>query len=428
LTVRVRLTALYTLLFVLCGGAVVAITYGMLAANLNALARAESKASMPAECQDVLINGTSDANLKQKCAYVYAAGLSRGKTVQRDATLSALLRESSLALGAGTVLSALLGWVVAGRALRPVQRITAAARAASEHDLTARVALSGPRDELRELADTFDIMLARLETSFEGQRRFIANASHELRTPLTVMRTTVDVVLGKPAPTPDELLRMGRDVRAAVNRAEALTDALLTLARTDRGLIRREPVDLATVVEDVTDSTGAGVVGAGSAGLASASAGLASAGLASASAGVASAGLASASAGVASAGAGDCRVHMALSPAPVSGDPVLLERLVANLLDNALRYNVPQGRVWLDTSTVDGQAVLVVRNTGPVVEPVDGLFEPFRRLRDRVGGDGFGLGLTIVASIAGAHGGTVAADPLGTGGLRVTVSLPYQPA
>lgn len=416
LTVRVRLTALYTLLFVLCGGAVVAITYGMLAANLNALARAESKASMPAECQDVLINGTSDANLKQKCAYVYAAGLSRGKTVQRDATLSALLRESSLALGAGTVLSALLGWVVAGRALRPVQRITAAARAASEHDLTARVALSGPRDELRELADTFDIMLARLETSFEGQRRFIANASHELRTPLTVMRTTVDVVLGKPAPTPDELLRMGRDVRAAVNRAEALTDALLTLARTDRGLIRREPVDLATVVEDVTDSTGAGVVGAGSAGLASASAGLASAGLASASA------------GVASAGAGDCRVHMALSPAPVSGDPVLLERLVANLLDNALRYNVPQGRVWLDTSTVDGQAVLVVRNTGPVVEPVDGLFEPFRRLRDRVGGDGFGLGLTIVASIAGAHGGTVAADPLGTGGLRVTVSLPYQPA
>jgi signal transduction histidine kinase len=220
-----------------------------------------------------------------------------GAQDQREATLAHLLRYSLLTLAVATLLAALAGWIVAGRVLRPVHQITKAARTASEHNLAARVSLSGPRDELRELADTFDTMLARLQAAFESQRRFIANAGHELRTPLTVMRATLDVVLAKPAPTPSELRRMGQDVRAAIDHAERLINALLTLARSDRGLTIHEPIDLATVAEDVVDSTDRG----------------------------------------------DRRLHASLEPAMTSGDPVLLERLVANLVDNALRYNVPTG-------------------------------------------------------------------------------------
>ena len=279
------------------------------------------------------------------------------------------------------------GWFVAGRVLRPVHRITAAARDASEHQLSTRVALTGPRDELRELADTFDAMLERLQAAFEGQRRFIANAGHELRTPLTVMRATVDVVLAKPAPTHDELVGMGQDIRAAVGHAEALIEALLTLARTDRGLAGREPLDLATVLEDAVDAAHSRPDASPT-----------------------------------------TRLHTSLMPAPTNGDPILLERLAANLYDNAVRYNVPGGDVWLSTGTVGGRAVLTVGNTGPVIaaESVEGLFEPFRRLRDRTGDGGFGLGLAIVASIAAAHGGEAEAGPLPGGGLSVTVSLPAQ--
>jgi signal transduction histidine kinase len=283
-----------------------------------------------------------------------------------------------------TVLAALAGWLVAGRVLRPVHRITAAARAASEHNLSGRVALTGPRDELRELADTFDDMLTRLDAAFGSQRRFIANASHELRTPLTVMRTTIDVVLAKPAPTPAELTAMAEDVRAAADHAEALIEALLTLARNERGLTVREPADLATVAEDVLDT----------------------------------------------ADLDGLLLRTSLTPAATSGDPVLLERLVANLVDNAVRYNVPGGEVTVLTSTVDSQAQLVVANTGPVIEPatVAGLFEPFRRLHDRTATDGVGLGLAIVASITAVHAGTVTATALPGGGLEVTVTVPNAPA
>jgi signal transduction histidine kinase len=224
-------------------------------------------------------------------------------------------------------------------------------------------------------------MLDRLQTAFEGQRRFIANAGHELRTPLTVMRTAVDVVLAKPEPTHDELLGMGRDVRAAVGHAQALIDALLTLARTDRGRFGREAVDLATVTEDAID---------------------------------------------AAAPAPAARLHTSLAPAPTRGDPILLEHLAANLVDNAVRYNVPGGAVWISTATVDDRVVLTVDNTGPVVAPeaVGKLFEPFRRLRERTGDGGFGLGLAIVASIATAHGGDAVAGARPGGGLSVTVSLP----
>jgi signal transduction histidine kinase len=261
-----------------------------------------------------------------------------------------------------------------------MESVTKMARELSAGDLSRRIALPGPNDEIKQLADTFDAMLARLEAAFDGQRRFIANASHELRTPLTVMRASVDVVLAKPAPTSGELVRMGRDVRGAVEQAEALIAALLTLASNERGLVVRQTVDLATVVEDVLDATDTG----------------------------------------------DRRVQVSLRPAPTTGDPILLERLAGNLLDNAVRYNTPGGNVWLATSTVNGLAVLTVANTGPVIAPVavDGLFEPFRRLHERTGGDGFGLGLAIIASIAAVHGGSVSAQPRPDGGLQVTVRLP----
>jgi len=303
-----------------------------------------------------------------------------GAQDQRKATLAHLLQYSLITLAVAALLAALAGWFVAGRILRPVHQITGAAREASEHNLSARVALRGPRDELRELADTFDTMLGRLQAAFESQGRFIANAGHELRTPLTVMRTTLDVVLAKPAPTTGELHRMGQDVRDAVDHAERLINALLILARNERGLTVHEPVDLATIAEDVLDSTDHG----------------------------------------------DRRLHTSLQPAMTTGEPVLLERLVANLVDNATRYNVPSGDLWLTTSTVDGQATLVVANTGPVIARHDlgVLFEPFQRLQGRTTSDGFGLGLPIVASITAVHHGTVTAEPRPGGGLTVTVTMP----
>jgi signal transduction histidine kinase len=236
---------------------------------------------------------------------------------------------------------------------------------------------------LRELADTFDIMLGRLQAAFESQGRFIANAGHELRTPLAVMRAALDVVLAKPAPTSDELCRMGQEVRVAVDQADWLINALLTLARNERGLNVHEPVDLATAVENVLDTTDRG----------------------------------------------DRRLHLSLKPAPTSGDPVLLERLVANLVDNAVRYNTGGGDVWLATSTDDGRVTVVVANTGPILErhELGMLFEPFQRPQGRTTGDGFGLGLAIVASITAVHRGTVTAEARPGGGLTVTVTMPDRP-
>ncbi|GIH16723.1 HAMP domain-containing sensor histidine kinase [Rugosimonospora africana] len=391
------MTLLYTLLFAICGTALVAITYGLLAANLprvteltldkTSVAKAgEGKDARPPDefleqCR-LILHGqpTDDANLRTKCQRAYDEGVIIGAKTQRDATLDSLLWQSGLSLAAATLLAAVAGWFVAGRVLRPVHRLTAAAQAASEHNLSARVALDGPRDELRELADTFDTMLDRLQRSFEGQRQFIANASHELRTPLTVLRTSVEVVLAKPHATEAELTGMARDVRAAVDHAEALIEALLTLARNDGGLAVSEPTDLATVAEDVLDVTNLH----------------------------------------------DRQAHLSLEPALTTGDPILLERLTANLVDNAVRYNLSGGDLWLATSTVDGHVRLDVSNHGPVVPPgaVGALFQPFRRLHDRTSKDGFGLGLAIVASIAHVHGGTVHAQPMATGGLHVTVTLP----
>jgi signal transduction histidine kinase len=336
---------------------------------------ASDLAAFAARCRSAEASVRPDSRILAKCASYFQQEGAQG---QRALTLSHLLQYSLITLAVVIALAAVLGWIFAGRALRPVQRITMAARAASEHDLSARVLPTGPRDELRELAETFDEMLGRLQAAFEGQQRFIANASHELRTPLAVMRATVDVVLDNPAATPGDLRAMGADIRAAVDHAEQLIGALLLLARNERGLTVREKVDLATVAEDVLDALG------------------------------------------------DHRVHASLEPAVVAGDPVLAERLVANLVDNALRYNRPDGEVWVSTRMVAGGGELVVANTGPLVDPADAgrIFQPFERLSDRTSQDGFGLGLAIVASIAAIHGGTAVARPRDEGGLSVTVTIP----
>ena len=390
LTVRARLTLLYTGLFAVCGAIVVAVSY-TLVAQLGAAGEGQQpasqgiSASFAAQCRSEQRSAHPDQDILVKCGSYLQQQAARylqqqGAQGQRDLTLSHLLQYSLVTLAAVVALAAVLGWVFSGRALRPVHRITAAARAASERNLSARVAPTGPRDELRELAETFNEMLGRLQAAFEGQQRFIANASHELRTPLAVMRATVDVVLGNPASTPGDLRAMAADIRAAVDHAEHLIGALLILARNERGLTVREELDLATAAEDVLDA----------------------------------------------AGLGDRRVHATLEPAVISGDPVLAERLIANLIDNAVRYNHAAGDIWISTRTTADTSQLTVANTGPVISPADvgRIFQPFQRLSDRTSHDGSGLGLAIVASIAAIHGGTATARPRDNGGLTVTVTIP----
>jgi signal transduction histidine kinase len=377
LTIRTRLTLLYTGLFAACGATVVAVSY-VLVARLEPEGQGrEAPASFLARCHSEQLRAQPNERVLAKCSAYFQL---QGAQHQRDLTLSHLLQYSLITLGVVIVLAAILGWIVGGRALRPVHTITAAARAASEHNLSARVALRGPRDELHELAETFDEMLDRLQAAFEGQKRFIASASHELRTPLAVMRATVDVVLDKPDSTPADLRCMAADIRAAVDHAEHLIGALLILARNERGLTVHEEVDLATVAEDVLDN----------------------------------------------ADLADRRLHTTLEPAVISGDPVLAERLVANLVDNAVRYNVASGDVWISTRTVAGSSQLSVANTGPVISSAeaDSVFQPFRRLDDRTSHEGFGLGLAIVASVAAVHGGTADARPRDDGGLSVTIAIP----
>jgi signal transduction histidine kinase len=381
LTLRVRLTLVYTSLFALCGAAIVIIAY-LLVPGVP-----QHEPDMSQQPTDFVRICSQPRELmseetKFKCQRAYEEGLQAGAASQQEKTVKLLLQYSAITFLVVTLLAALAGWIIAGRALRPVHHIIDAARNASQHNLSARVASSGPRDELRELADTFDDMLARLEAAFSSQRQFIANASHELRTPLTVMRTAVDVVLAKPAPALSELHGMGREVRAAVTDAEKLIDALLTLARNERGLSHTEPVDLATVAENALDDMDPG----------------------------------------------DREVQPSLQPAIVDGDAILLERLIVNLLDNALRYNDSCGRVWIYVESADSFARLTVANTGPAVPPESAaqLLEPFRRLNNRTTRDGFGLGLAIVSSIATVHHGTVNVHTRPGGGLSVEVILPLR--
>jgi signal transduction histidine kinase len=286
---------------------------------------------------------------------------------------------------ATTFLTFVIGWAMAGRSLRPLRRITARAKTLSERDLHEPIALSGPHDELRELADTFDEMLARLDRAFAGQRLFAANASHELRTPLTRIRTKLDVTLAKPDVTRSDLDEMGATIRGAIDRSAALIDSLLMLART-QGQIQHQAVAIDDIVRSVLDDLNEGVT------------------------------------------RGRVSVTMSLAPCTVSGDPVLVEHLVRNVLDNAITHNVDDGWVDVETET-NGSARFRVSNSGAVMSrsSTEALFLPLHRGdtdRTHALGAGSGLGLAIVKAVADAHRGWVIAEPLDEGGLAIEVALP----
>jgi signal transduction histidine kinase len=303
-----------------------------------------------------------------------------------NSDLHQLLIGSAFALAIMVVASMALGWLLAGRVLRPLQTITAAARELSASSLHERLALDGPNDELRELGDTFDGLLARLESSFESQRQFVANASHELRTPLTLERAILEVTLADPAASSATLRAACERVLAIGEQQERTIDALLTLARSERGLERRQPLRLDTLAGQALEERREEAARRG------------------------------------------LRLDSELEPAPTTGDGRLIERLIANLLDNAIRHNSPHGWVTVATAADAGAAVLTISNSGPVIMPEEltSLMQPFQRLgTERTGhGDGHGLGLSIVDAIATAHGASLAIQPQATGGLRVEVRFP----
>ena len=388
-TIRVRLTALYGGLFFVAGALLLSATYFLVAQRLE-------RVPITVSTQEPTVDKTiaklstgvrggetlflSDPVTKQQ----FIENLTTAQQEFREATMSSLLTQGAIALGGVGALAVGLGWLVAGRALRPVQQITATARRVADRSLHERIALDGPRDEFRELADTFDSMLARLDRAFDGQRRFVGNASHELRTPLAINRTLLEVALGRPDASPD-LRQLGHTLLEVNARNERLIEGLLTLAQSDNEMTDRRAVDLAEVAGHV----------------------------------VAQANGEAAQSGV--------EIRTSLHPAPTSGDPVLLERLASNLVQNAVRYNAADGWVSITTANCGDTVRLTVTNTGPTVPgyEIPGLFEPFRRLADRVGSArGTGLGLSIVRSVARAHGGTVDAEPREGGGLVVRVALP----
>jgi signal transduction histidine kinase len=300
-----------------------------------------------------------------------------------------LLVQGFAALGLVVIVGIVLAYVVTGRALRPLRDVTQTAQRLGEETLDQRIRYSGADGEVAELALTFDAMLDRLAAAFESQKRFVANASHELRTPLAVMRTEIDVTLSDDEADVAEYRRMAKVVRNASERANGLVDALLVLARSEaqsgRRLVRKVPADLALSVQNALSAVKA------------------------------------------EAERLKLEVTTDLGPAPVVGDPSLLDRLAGNLIENAIRYNHLLGRLWLRTESSGGRARLIVGNTGYEVEPVDvpGLFEPFRRGGwERTGSRGSGLGLSIVRAVCDAHGGTVSAVAQEGGGLEVTVTLP----
>jgi signal transduction histidine kinase len=385
-SVRLRLTLLFGALFLAAGAAVLGITYGLVSHATNGIIVARTySGSMQSGGAAETVPGLQQL---QTQAVTNAAGA-------RAAENDTLLMDSGIALGIMAVVSTALGWFAAGRALRPLRRITAAARRISATNLHERLALEEPDDDLRELADMIDDLFGRLDASFGAQRQFVANASHELRTPLARSRTLLEVALRDPGTSAESLRATCHRVLAAGEEQERMLEALLTLARGQRGLDRREPLDLAAITRDVLAARGAEVTARG------------------------------------------LEMAVTLEPALMAGDRALTERGVANLIDNALRHNVPDGTVWVTVGTegAPGQAMLTVANTGPVVQPgeVGRLLAPFQRggaQRDRArspgaGGDGLGLGLPIVQAIAIAHGAalTIAARPEG-GGLTAELAFP----
>jgi signal transduction histidine kinase len=406
-SVRLRLTAWYASIFLLCGAVLLAISYVIVSRNTTDFpVRVAKKLTAEGDGIAVAVPAGSEPSVLPP-SKVLTVGppvqpdrellikLEKARKAAEHKVTGDLRRETMIdfafALLGTTLISVLGGWIVAGRALRPVARITATARkVAAEGDLGQRIALDGPADELRELADTFDAMLERLDRTFASQRSFVANASHELRTPLAIIRAEIEERLDDPRVTKADLEEMAGVVHDAVGRSEALITSLLILARGQAAVRRHESVDLAELTRAV----------------------------------VARHEVAAAARGVG--------IETVLERVACRGDRQLLERVVANLTENALRYNDPGGFVRITLFKTDHSTVLEVSNSGERVpaEAVPRLFDPFFRVdesRSRESG-GAGLGLSIVAAVAAAHGGKAAAAARESGGLAVTVTLPADAA
>ncbi|MEU8527049.1 MULTISPECIES: sensor histidine kinase [Streptomyces] len=382
-TIRIRLTLLYGGMFLIAGILLLSIIY-----LFTVQALSDSTSRLPFEVVEGKVTPTT--SWCQLPASSTGKELNEAVTIclrhQTDLALDDVLRRSLFALLGLSIIAFAFGYAMAGRVLSPLGRITRTARQVAGSDLARRIELDGPDDELKELADTFDEMLERLERAFTAQQRFVANASHELRTPLAINRTLLEIHVSDPG-APVELQQLGKTLLATNERSEQLVEGLLLLARSDNQIVERKPVDLAEVASRAVDQVRA------------------------------------------EAEAKGVEIRGEQEPAVVQGNGVLLERIALNLIQNAVRYNIPEGG-WAEvtTETQHGQAVLVVSNTGPVVPAyeIDNLFEPFRRLRqERTGSDkGVGLGLSIVRSVARAHGGRIIAEPREGGGLVMRVTLP----
>ncbi|MGW1159836.1 sensor histidine kinase [Streptomyces sp. NPDC002519] len=379
-TIRIRLTLLYGGMFLIAGILLLSIIYLFAAHALNVGSELPFRINrgeiVSDTCNFPPPTTTSELN----------DALNACVNQQREQALNNLLSRSLLALLGLAVIAFAFGYAMAGRVLSPLGRITRTARAVAGSDLSRRIELDGPDDELKELADTFDDMLERLQRAFTAQQRFVGNASHELRTPLAINRTLLEVHLSDPG-APAELQQLGKTLLATNERSEQLVEGLLLLARSDNQIVERKPVDLAEVAGQAVDQVHA------------------------------------------EAEAKGVEIRGERASAVVQGNGVLLERIALNLVQNAVRYNIPEGG-WVEVTTQaqHGQAVLVVTNTGPVVPAyeIDNLFEPFTRLRtERTGSDkGVGLGLSIARSVARAHGGHITAQPREGGGLVMRVTLP----
>jgi signal transduction histidine kinase len=377
-TIRLRLTVLYGVVSALSAAGLLGITI-TLAGGWQRTGTAPvppPAAAGPAASQQAAL-ARAQARIALLQAQVNQAAVTRSHQLLVAAA-------AGLAIMAGA--SVVLGWAVAGRALRPLRAITAATRQISEDDLGRRLAMAGPRDELTDLADTIDGLLARLQAAFEAQRSFVANASHELRTPLSASRTMLEVALADPAAPASALRSACQDVLAEGQQQERLIDALLTLARSQRGLDRREPADLADITADVLRAREADAARRG------------------------------------------VTVHASMAAAPVLGDERLLRQLAANLIDNALRHNLPGGTLSIHVTSGRGRSTFMITNTGPVIPAaqIGRLLQPFQRLSSQrpADGPGLGLGLAIVAAIARAHQATVTVSPGRRGGLDIRISFP----
>jgi signal transduction histidine kinase len=386
-TIRLRLTLAYGGLFLCSAAALLTITYVLvhhqytgsffISSGRQGVVQFQSSGKITTKAPNLFAVpiGPKAVADNRKVAVAAAQG-------QSDAALHQLFASSAIALAVMAVLSLWLGWVIAGRALRPLRVITDTTRDISASNLHRRLDLDGPDDELKQLGTTVDGLLARLETSFEAQRQFVANASHELRTPLTLERTLLELALSDPNASIDSYRHTCEQLLAVGEQQERLIESLLTLSRSQRGLDSRQPVDVGAIT----------------------------------------------AAAAAAADRGGLTLDTTIHPAHTTGNPRLVERLVANLLNNAIHHNVDGGQIQLATDTRDGHAVLTVANTGPKIPvgELDRIFQPFQRLDPArtSSSHGLGLGLSIVQAIADAHEASISTHAQADGGLRIEISFP----